>query len=75
MLVNSSQVKQTPLCHTRPVPAPTSQSIRGRQSLDEILAAIDPLVLQVLLGFIRPRDGCDVALEVRVAEIAPEEVS
>ena len=45
-------------------------SVSGSQSLDEILPAIDSVVLQILLGSIRAGYGGDITLIVRIAEVA-----
>ena len=45
-------------------------SVRSSKSLDKILPAVDPVVLQILLGHICAGYGGNVALKVRVAEVA-----
>jgi hypothetical protein len=44
-------------------------SIRSPQPLNEVLPAVDALVLFVRLGGIRARDGLDEVLEVGVAKV------
>ena len=45
-------------------------SVSGSQSLDEILPAIDSVVLQILLSGVSARYSRDIILEIRVAEVS-----
>lgn len=45
-------------------------SVRSPQPLHKVLAAVDTLVLLVLLGRIRPRDGLDEVLEIGITKVS-----